>query len=104
MTKAWPCAATLLSCAALAHAEDEPAIGYGSVAAALAALHANPDAQFDTQAGWIVAATTEHGKPVLWSFTPEGHPAHPAVVKRTAIEAQGMGSIELATLCQGPEA
>jgi hypothetical protein len=90
-----------------AHAADEAAldaaIDFASVAAALDALRNDPAAQFESQAGWIVVASSERGNPVLWSFTPEGHPAHPAVVKRTALEKKGLGFVELATLCQGPE-
>jgi hypothetical protein len=77
---------------------------YPSVAAVLAALRADPDARFETQDGWTVVASVERGNPVLWSFTPEGHPAHPAVVKRTALEKKGTGFVELTTLCEGPEA
>jgi hypothetical protein len=87
-----------------AQASDEPAIDFPSVAAALDALRADSAAQFESQGGWVVVATSEQGNPVLWSFTPEGHPAHPAVVKRTALEKKGTGFVELATLCQGPEA
>jgi hypothetical protein len=102
--KALGCVSALLLCAPLAHGADEPVIDYPSVAAALEALRADPAAQFDSQAGWIVVASSEHGNPVLWSFTPEGHYAHPAVVKRTALENKGAGFVELATLCQGPQA
>ena len=91
--------ALLAACAARA---EPPAIDYSSVAAVLAALRADPTARFEVGGGWITAATAEHGNPVLWSFTPEGHPAHPAVVKRTAVEANGAGMIQLATLCEGP--
>ena len=38
-----------------------------------------------------------------WIFTPAGHPAHPAVVKRTALERNGTGLIDLAALCYGAE-
>jgi hypothetical protein len=97
--------ALLLALLALgAHAADDPTIDYPSVAAALDALRADPAAQFESDAGWIVVATSERGNPVLWSFTPPGHPAHPAVVKRTAVEQKGTGYMELATLCQAPEA
>jgi hypothetical protein len=89
---------------AASEARIEAVIEYPSVAAALEALRTDPAAQLESQAGWIVVASSERGNPVLWSFTPEGHPAHPAVVKRTALEKKGTGFVELATLCQGPEA
>jgi hypothetical protein len=91
--------------AALAAAGDEPApIGYASVAAVLDALRADPGAQFREQRGWTIVASSERGAPVEWFFTPEGHAAHPAVVKRTAIERDGVGMIDLAALCQTGQA
>jgi hypothetical protein len=81
-------------------ADDEPApIDYASVASVLAALRAEPSAQFRSQRGWTVVASREGGDPVEWFFTPEGHEAHPAVVKRTALERDGVGMIDLVALC-----
>jgi hypothetical protein len=96
-------------CATIAHAalaqEDEPApIGYANVAAVLDSLRGDPSAQFREQRGWTVVASRERGEPVEWFFTPEGHAAHPAVVKRTAIERDGVGLIDLAALCQAEQA
>jgi hypothetical protein len=91
-----------LSSLACAVRADEPKIDYPSVAAVREGLEADPAARFELQAGWLTAATVEHGDPVLWSFTPEGHPAHPAVVKRKAVERNGSDAIELATLCESP--
>jgi hypothetical protein len=84
-------------------AAELPEIDYPSVGAVLEALRADRSAKLDRQAGWIVVSTIERGNPVLWSFTPEGHPAHPSVVKRTALEQKGTGYVELATLCEAPE-
>jgi hypothetical protein len=94
-------ASLLLGCAGTAlAADDEPApIGYASVAAVLAALRAEPSAEFREQRGWTVVASRERGDAVEWFFTPEGHDAHPAVVKRTAVERDGVGMIDLAALC-----
>src|SRR5687767_13626755 len=101
--KALAFASVFLFCAPVAHAADDAAIDYASVAAALDGLRADAAAQVESQAGWTIVASSERGTPVLWSFTPEGHPAHPAVVKRTALEEKGRGFVQLATLCQGPE-
>jgi hypothetical protein len=85
-------------------AEDEPApIGYATVGAVLEALRAEPGAQFREQRGWTVVASRERDAPVEWFFTPEGHDAHPAVVKRTALERDGVGLIDLAALCQSEQ-
>lgn len=78
-------------------------IGDTSVAAVLGALRADPSAQFRQQRGWIVVASREDGSPVEWFFTPEGHDAHPAVVKRTAVEQGGVGMIDLAALCHAEQ-
>lgn len=99
----------IVLCASLARAalaaEDDPApIGYASVAATLAALRAEPSAQFREQRGWTVVASREGDAAVQWFFTPEGHPAHPAVVKRTATERDGAGMIDLVALCQVEQA
>jgi hypothetical protein len=97
-------AASACMLAALAvHGEERPEIDFPSVGAVLEALRSDSRAKFERQAGWIVVATVERGNPVLWSFTPDGHPAHPSVVKRTALEQKGTGYVELATLCEAPE-
>ena len=83
-------------------AAEPSSIGYPTVAAALEALRKDPQAHFSTQDGWTVVSATENGNPVVWSFTPEGHPAHPAAVKRTAVhEKDGAWTLEMAVLCGG---
>jgi hypothetical protein len=85
-------------------ADDEPVeIGYASVAATLEALRAEPSAQFREQRGWTVVASRERDAAVEWFFTPEGHAAHPAVVKRTATERDGLGMIDLVALCHAEQ-
>lgn len=49
-------------------------------------------------------ATDENGNHVLWSFTPEGHAAHPAAVKRTVLEKDGAVFIDMKVLCFGTQA
>ena len=71
-------------------------IGYPSVAAALEALKAKSDIKTSVQAGWTVV---EDGM-TLWSFTPPGHPAHPAAIKRTLVEKDGAWHVEMNALCQ----
>jgi hypothetical protein len=60
-------------------------------------------AEFEEQAGWTIVASRDRGAAVQWFFTPEGHPAHPAVVKRTVLERNGTGVIDLEALCQVPQ-
>ena len=89
--------------AALAADDEPPPIGQTTVAAVLDSLRADQSAQFREQRGWTVVASSESGLPVQWFFTPEGHPAHPAVVKRTALERDGVGVIDLAALCNAEQ-
>jgi hypothetical protein len=76
-------------------------VGYDTVAEALAALKAKPGAVIREEAdGWTVIDDDN----ALWSFTPEGHPAHPSVVKRKAVERDGRVVIEMAVLCESSKA
>jgi len=95
---------TLGAPAALATADEPAPIAEPSVAAVLAALRADATAEFREQRGWTVVASREGAHAVEWFFTPEGHEAHPAVVKRTAYDQDGVGFIDLAVLCQVEEA
>ena len=36
----------------------------------------------------------------MWTFTPPGHPAHPAVVRRTMFEKDGTWYQKMTALCQ----
>jgi hypothetical protein len=96
-------AGALALASAAARSEDGPPIGYATVAAVREALNGDPTATFRDQQGWTVVASREHGQAVEWFFTPEGHPAHPAVIKRTVVEQGGVGMIDMAALCQTPQ-
>jgi hypothetical protein len=100
----------LLSAAAFSSSAQQPAppaaaiqqagsgIGYKSVAAALEGLKARKDVEVFEQGGWTMADDRADGS--LWSFTPRGHPAHPAAVKRTITRKDGKTQIEMTALCQ----
>lgn len=86
-----------------AHADNQTSdgIGYATVDAALSALKTRADVRFATPKsdGWLIA--TEQATYAIWSFTPEGHYAHPAVVKRVAKQnAQRQVFIETFALCE----
>lgn len=83
----------------LAVAASANSIGYPSVAAALDALKARPGVAVTVQEGWTIADDKANG--TLWSFAPEWHPAYPAVVRRTVVNADGQPLIKMNTLCQG---
>jgi hypothetical protein len=77
-------------------------VGYPSVAAALQALKTRNDVRISVQGGWTIADDPRDGS--LWSFTPPGHPAHPAVVKRNPAQKDGAMFIQMHALCQAEKA
>lgn len=83
-------------------AEPERGIGYPSVAAALEALKARSDVQISDHQGWTVV--NDPREAAFWSFTPPGHPAHPAAVKRKVVERDGQSWIDMRALCQADKA
>ncbi len=83
-----------------AGADDTDPIGYASVAAVREALRTDATATTRIQGGWTVVASREHGAAVEWFFTPETHSVYPAVIKRTVVEQDGLGMIDLAALCE----
>jgi hypothetical protein len=73
-------------------------VGYPTVAAALRDLRSRPGVEFSSPAGWTVAS--DNASATLWSFTPAGDPAYPAVVKRQ-IAPEGRGSsLKMDILCE----
>ncbi|MFO1340682.1 MAG: hypothetical protein U1F53_21085 [Burkholderiaceae bacterium] len=80
-------------------------IGYASVAAARQALESRGgvDTVVTHADGWTVV--NEPMASAQWSFTPSGHAAYPAVVRRTIKRSPGGAvSVETASLCEAPEA
>jgi hypothetical protein len=76
-------------------------IAYATVAEARAALSQRKDVQSREDNGWFIVADQSLG--AFWSFTPAGHAASPALVKRTIHEKDGVVSVALAMLCEGPK-
>ena len=77
-------------------------LGYTSVAEALASLKAKPGVSVNVTKpdGWVIVNEPAPAFAV-WSFTPEGHYAHPAVVRRAIKQdANGAVSVEMTALCQ----
>jgi len=97
-------AVAVLAFASAARADDAAPIGYTSVAAAREALSTDRTATSRDQQGWTVVASREHGAAVEWFFTPEAHAVYPAVIKRTVVEEDGVGKIDMAALCEAPQA
>ena len=106
-------AVMLLGCACLPAGAQQPPvvepgsaqaasnIGYKSVAAAMAGLRKRKDVTFEElKTGWI--NVLEPGGATSWSFVPRGHPAYPAVVKRSLVDFGGGDyNVLMSTLCEG---
>jgi hypothetical protein len=76
-------------------------VGFKSVADALAALKTRPGAKISVTQPDAWTIITDQGGSVVWSFTPDTHPAHPAVVRRAIVVGEdGLARIEMASLCQ----
>ena len=82
---------------------DENPVGYDSVDEALQALQSDSNVQMTTHDSWTVAVEQQDGATVIWSFTPEDHIAHPAVIRREFSEQEGLLSIGMAGLCEAEE-
>src|SRR4030095_746887 len=97
----WGSAARALLLTALsfgAAAQDQRGVGYPTVDAALQALKARKDVSISVQGGWTIV--DDRAASTLWSFTPPGHPAHPAVVKRSVVSLGGGIGIDMTALCE----
>jgi hypothetical protein len=75
-------------------------IGYPSYQVALDALRNKPGAEFRTEQGWTIVKDKEEEKYVIWSFTPPGYAAHPAVAKRIVFEKEGAVWVDLKVHCE----
>jgi len=83
--------------------EKNSNIGYPSVEAALNAIQANPDPNISITEfqGWkLVTINRGSDNEVLWSFTPETHPAYPAAIKRNILRKDRVMRIRMNVLCE----
>ena len=94
-------AALVISSVCNAEDVQSSTIGYPSYEAALSDLKANPNARISQQDGWIVIEMNSNSEMALWSFTTEGHFAHPAVIKRNIVESDQTVDIVMNALCGG---
>ena len=103
------CALSLILVAATVSAQPAPlpesahsSIEYESPGAAYRALRADPGVQFRTQDGWVIA--NDPARSTVWTFSPQGDPAFPAVVKRHVIERDGQLMLNMGVLCGASKA
>ena len=84
-------------------ASEQSPVGYDSVEEALQALQSEPGVQMSTHDSWTVAIQQNEASTIVWSFTQEGHDAHPAVIRREFVEQEGLLSIDMKGLCESEE-
>ena len=94
-------AAIVLSNAAFAQ-EKSSTPEYPTVASALDALRAKSGVKLSTQSGWTVIE--DRSTLSVWSFVPEGHPAHPAVIHRKVVQDGNNIFVQMNVLCEAPKA
>lgn len=95
----------LLASPAPALAQASPAIGFNRVAEALSSLEARDGngTIVTHRDGWAIV--NEPLAAAQWSFTPVGHAAYPALVRRIIRRgADGSVSVDTASLCEAPAA
>jgi len=80
---------------------EDSKIGYRSVDEALFALTNKEGVSIRKEQGWTII--TDKNENSVWSFTPENHPAYPAVVKRTTFEENGAVYMKMDVLCQASQ-
>jgi hypothetical protein len=86
----------------MVNAQDSTApspIGYETVEQAFKALQADPAAGMQEYEGWTMFSQKANGVYILWSFTPEFHPANPSVVRREIGRINGQVNIRMDALC-----
>ena len=81
---------------------ETSSVGYPTVASALEALQKRADVRISRQGEWTIIE--DRASLTLWSFTPERHPAHPAVVRRKIVEERGKLYVQMNVLCEAAKA
>jgi hypothetical protein len=84
-----------------AGAQTPTPISYKSVQQAYDAMRANEQAKASRdEDGWITVVIRTGPDEGIWTFTPRGYPAFPAVVKRQVIERDGNLFVAMDMVCQ----
>jgi len=79
-------------------AESSP-IGYATIEEAFNALKADPAVGMKEYEGWTIFNQKGDGKYILWSFTPDDHPAHPSAIRREIVKKDDQILIKMDALC-----
>jgi hypothetical protein len=80
-------------------ATEPSPIGYATIEEAFETLKADPGAGMKEHEGWTMFNQKADGKYILWSFTPVGHPAYPAVIRREVVRKGDEVFINMDALC-----
>ncbi|MDO6692674.1 molecular chaperone DnaJ [Aliiglaciecola sp. 3_MG-2023] len=89
-----------LSLCCLSQTLKAEGIGYDTVADAIEQLKQKDGTKTSVQGGWTIIEDSQDTSMVLWSFTPDIHPAHPTAVKRKVVERDNKIYIHMTALCQ----
>ena len=79
-------------------AEPSP-IGYATIEQAYNALKADSAVGMQEYEGWTIFNQKGEGKYILWSFTPDDHPAHPSAIRREIVKKGEEILIKMDALC-----
>ena len=90
-------------CAFSIHAQTMSGVGYETVRAAYEGLKNDPAAKARSNQGWLLVNVSSGTNEGMWSFTPQGDPSFPAVVRRKLVEREGQLFVEMGVLCGGPK-
>lgn len=74
--------------------QDSSGLGVNEL---LSKLKSDPEVNVRVERGWQIAEVKSER--VLYSFTPESHPAHPSYVKREIVEKDGSIFMETSASC-----
>ena len=75
-------------------------IGYATVEQAFRSLESDPEATITEFEGWIIFNQKGNGSYILWSFTPDQHPAHPSAIRRQIVKKGDELLINMNALCE----
>ena len=75
-------------------------IGYATVEEAFKALESDPAAIATEYEGWTIFNQKGDGSYILWSFTPDQHPAHPSAIRREIVKKGDQILINMNALCE----
>jgi hypothetical protein len=74
---------------------------YATAASALEAMRAKSGVKTSVQSGWTVIE--DRSTLSVWSFTPPGHPAHPAAIRRRVVQEGNNLLLQMNVLCEAPK-